>query len=84
MHTWTFRALILAALSTVALIGAGVGMPAGASTARPSAPNGFSGPLEAHAVVRPIARDLTPGSRVLQRVPCASPGTGRTCFAAAR
>lgn len=82
MQSWTFRALVLAALSTLALIGAGVGLPAGAAPARPSAPNGFSGPLEANAAVQPIERDLTKDSRVLRHVRCASASPGRTCFSA--
>jgi hypothetical protein len=82
VQTWTLRALILGALSACALIGAGVGMPAGTAPARPSAPDGFGGPLEAHAVVRPIARDLTVGAGAsLRQVPCAA-GTGRACFSA--
>jgi hypothetical protein len=80
VQTWTIRAAALGVLSAASLIGASVGSPAGTA---PAASDGFSGPLAAHVVARPIARDLTPFSRgSLHRVPCAVPGATRSCFAA--
>ncbi|MCW2963705.1 MAG: hypothetical protein JWO17_957 [Actinomycetia bacterium] len=85
MQTWTFRAAVLGVLSAAALIVAGVGMPAGTAPVSHAARDGFAGPLGAQAVARPIARDLTPVSRVtLHRVPCADAGAARSCFAAGR
>ena len=83
MQTWTFRALVLAGLSAVALIGAGVGRPAGSNPVDRRGVDAFGGPLEAHVVVRPMARDATKASNVtLRRVSCASGVAGHACFAA--
>jgi hypothetical protein len=82
VHTWTIRAAALAVISAASLIGASVGSPAGTA---PAANDGFSGPLAAHVVARPIARDLTPSSGAsLRSVPCAVPSATRSCFAAGR
>jgi hypothetical protein len=82
VHTWTIRAAALAVISAASLIGASVGSPAGTA---PAASDGFSGPLAAHVVARPIARDLTPSSGAsLHSVPCAVPSATRSCFAASR
>jgi len=71
-------------LSAAALIGASVGSPAGVAPAA-SAADGFSGPLAAHVVARPIERDLTPSTRVsLHSVPCAAASATSSCFAAGR
>lgn len=85
MQPWTIRTAVLGVLSAAALVGAGVGMPAGTAPVSHAAPDAFAGPLEAQAVVRPIARDLTPVSRVtLDRVPCAVARATGSCFAARR
>jgi hypothetical protein len=85
VQTWTFRAAVLGVLSAAALVGAGVGMPAGTAPVSHAAPDAFAGPLDAQAVARPIARDLTPVSRVtLHRVQCADAAASRSCFAAGR
>ncbi len=82
MHKWTIRTAALAALSAAALMGASVGSPAAVAPAA-SAGDGFSGPLAAHVVARPIERDLTPSTgNSLRRVPCAVPSATRSCFAA--
>lgn len=82
MQTWTIRAAALGVLSAAALIGASVGSPAGAAPAA-SAGDGFSGPLAAHVVARPIERDLTPSTGgLLPSVRCAVPSAARSCFAA--
>jgi hypothetical protein len=77
---------VLGVLSVVALIGAGVGMPARNAPVSHAGPDAFAGPLDPHLVARPIARDLTPASRAtLRQVPCAAAaGAARSCFAAAR
>jgi hypothetical protein len=83
VQTWTFRALVLAALSAAALIGAGVGRPAATGSVSPGGADAFGGPLEAHVVVRPIARDVTKPSNVaLRRVSCVAGAAGHDCFAA--
>jgi hypothetical protein len=70
-------------LSAAALIGASVGSPAGVAPAASS--YGFSGPLAAHVVARPIARDLTPASTLsLRSVQCATASSTSSCFAAGR
>jgi hypothetical protein len=85
MQRWILRIAVLGVLSAVALIGAGVGMPAGVAPVSRAAPDAFGGPLDPHVVARPIARDLTPVSReTLRQVPCAAAGAARSCFAAAR
>jgi hypothetical protein len=84
VQTWTIRLATLGVLSAAALVGAGVGAPAGVGPAARIAPDGFSGPLAAHVVARPIDRDLTPATGDLLRVPCAAPSGARTCFAARR
>jgi hypothetical protein len=84
VHTWTIRAAALGVLSAASLIGASVGSPAGAAPVA-TAGSGFSGPLAAHVVARPIERDLTPSTRIsLHSVPCAVPSASRSCFAAGR
>jgi hypothetical protein len=83
VQTWTIRAAALGVLSAAALIGAAVGSPAGVAPA--ATPDGFSGPLAAHVVPRPLDRDLTPSPRVsLHRVPCAVAAAANSCFAAGR
>jgi hypothetical protein len=82
VHTWTIRAAALAVISAASLIGASVGSTAGTA---PSTTDGFSGPLAAHVVARPIARDLTPATGAsLRSVQCAAPSATRSCFAAGR
>ena len=80
---WTIRAAALGVLSAAALIGASVGSPAGVSPTTKT--YGFSGPLAAHVVARPLDRDLSTSVRSpLHRVPCALAGATSSCFAAGR
>jgi hypothetical protein len=81
VHAWLIRMAILGAIAATALFVATVGAPAGVTPSLASQPNGFSQPLEAHVVPRPIDVDLTSDTSPLHRVPCAIAGTNRACFA---